>query len=162
MCDMNVTGYYSPFPYRLWAKFIQFSSLFGGLSAAYKRKGESLSTFYISVQELIVAQMSTPEMPPKKRKELEDCDEENSKKSKIECSDTLADSPGQDKNDTEDNHLIDETLADTKSEEAKEVDKVQVEWIYNKYFFEIARFSLFRSPGSNFSLRCILPVSRSE
>ena len=70
--------------------------------------------------------MSNPEIPSKKRKELENGDEENSKKSKIECSDTVPDSPpGQD--DTELNHLTDETLADTKSGEAKEVDKVQVE-----------------------------------
>lgn len=82
--------------------------------------------------------MSNPEILPKKRKELENGDEENSKKSKIECSDTaLLDSPGQD--DTEKNHLSDETLADTKSEEAKEVDIVQVEWICSNKFFEVTR-----------------------
>ena len=41
--------------------------------------------------------MSNPEITSKKRKELENGDEENSKKSKIECSDTQPDSPpGQD------------------------------------------------------------------
>ena len=76
--------------------------------------------------------MSNPEIPPKKRKELDNGDEENSKRSKIECTDTLVDSPGQD--ETEKNHLSDETLADIKSGEAKEVDKVQVGWIYNNKF----------------------------
>lgn len=84
--------------------------------------------------------MSNPEILPKKRKELENGEEENSKKSKIEFSDTAPlDSPaGQD--DTEKNHLSDETLADIKSEEVKEVDEVQVEWICNDKFFEVTRF----------------------
>jgi len=88
--------------------------------------------------------MSNPEIPSKKRKELENGDEENSKKSKIECSDTVPDSPpGQD--DIEQNHLTDETLADTESEEAKEVDNVQVEWIYGNKLFEVARSSKYES-----------------
>lgn len=86
--------------------------------------------------------MSDPEVPPKKRKELENGDDENSKKSKIECSDVAQfDSPGQD--DTEKNHFTDETLADIKSEEAKEVDKVQVEWICKDKFSEVTLFRLF-------------------
>lgn len=73
--------------------------------------------------------MSNPEIPSKKRKEIDNGDEEIPKKSKIECSDTQPDSPpGQDH--IKQNHLTDETLADTNSEEAKEVDKVQVEWIH--------------------------------
>lgn len=88
--------------------------------------------------------MSNPEIPSKKRKELENGEEENSKKSKIECSNTVSDSPpGQD--DTEQNHLTDETLADTKSGEAKEVDKVQVEWIYGNKLFEVERFGIYES-----------------
>ncbi|KAJ7393514.1 Protein rcc2 [Desmophyllum pertusum] len=69
--------------------------------------------------------MTTPEIPSGKRKELENYDEDNSKKSKIECSDdsTLVDSPGQE--DTAENHFTDETLAEKISGEAKEVDDVQ-------------------------------------
>lgn len=98
----------------------------------YKReRGISVSTF-TTFSGLIVVQMSNPETPPKKRKlEPEICDEENSKKSKIECSAAAPlESPGQEI--IEDKHLTDETLADTTSEKAKEVDNVQVRWIYNK------------------------------
>ena len=68
--------------------------------------------------------MSNTEMPPNKRKtELENCDEENSKKSKIDSS-TPLESPGQE--NIEEKHFTDETLADTTSEKATENDKVQV------------------------------------
>ena len=75
--------------------------------------------------ELIAVQMSDLETPPKKRKvELDDCEEENPKKSKTECSSAPLESPGQE--NIEDTHFTDETLADTTSDEAKEVDKDQV------------------------------------
>lgn len=90
--------------------------------------------------------MTTPEIPSGKRKELENYDEDNSKKSKIECSDdnTLVDSPGQE--DTAENHFTDETLAEKISGEAKEVDDVQVKWTYNNKISEVARSSLFNYP----------------
>lgn len=94
-----------------------------------KAKGESLFTIHVSVQELLVAQMSNSETQPNKRKELEDCDEENPKKSKTESADTLIDSSGHETNDTKENHLGDETLPGAGSEEATELDKAQVEWI---------------------------------
>ena len=72
--------------------------------------------------------MSNPETQREKRKELEDCDEENPKRSKIESTDTLIDPAGQETNDTEENHLIDETLPEAGSDEATELDKAQVEW----------------------------------
>ena len=69
-------------------------------------------------------------MPPNKRKnELDNCDEENSKKSKTECSPKPLESPGQE--NIEETHLADETLADTTSEKVKEVDEDQVQWNYD-------------------------------
>ena len=79
---------------------------------------------------LIVVQMSNPDMPPNKRKnELDNGDEENSKKSKTECSPKPLESPGQE--NIEETHLADETLADTTSEKVKEVDEDQVQWNYD-------------------------------
>lgn len=69
--------------------------------------------------------MSNLETQREKRKEPEDCDEENPKRSKIESTDTLIDSAGQETNDTEENHLIDETLPEAGSDEAIELDKAQ-------------------------------------
>lgn len=69
--------------------------------------------------------MSNPDSPPKKRKgELENCEEENSKKSKIEYrSETHESQQGQ--GNIEDAHLTDEILADSTSEVAKEDDRDQ-------------------------------------
>lgn len=97
----------------------------------YKReRGISLVSF-TTFSGLIVVQMSNPDMPPNKRKnELGNCDEENSKKSKTECSPKpLLESPGQE--NIEETHLTDETLADTTSEKVKEVDEDQVQWNYD-------------------------------
>ena len=104
-----------------------WSSLFGGVSSAYKgERGISLA-FSSTFSGLITVQMSDPETPPKKRKvELDGCDEENPKKSKTECSSAPVESPGQENIEAEDTHFTGETLADTTSEEAKEVDKDQV------------------------------------
>lgn len=96
----------------------------------YKReRGISLVSF-TTFSGLIVVQMSNPDMPPNKRKnELDNCDEENSKKSKTECSPKPLESPGQE--NIEETHLADETLADTTSEKVKEVDEDQVQWNYD-------------------------------
>lgn len=69
--------------------------------------------------------MSNPEVSPHKRKaELENCEEENLKRSKIECSSSPLESSGQE--NIEDTYSIDETLTDATSEKANEVDEVQV------------------------------------
>lgn len=68
--------------------------------------------------------MSNQEMPPMKRKGgLDNDEEENSKKSKIECESEQADP--QDQGNIQDAHLSNETLADSTSEGAKEVDTDQ-------------------------------------
>ena len=74
--------------------------------------------------------MSNQEMPPIKRKGgLDNDEEENSKKSKIECESEQADP--QDQGNIQDAHLSNETLADSTSEGPKEVDTDQVLRIYN-------------------------------
>ena len=98
------------------------------LCSKNKGKGDISSEFHeFSVLRLISVEMSNPEVAPTKRKaELDSCVDENSKKSKTDSS-TPLESPGQENFPQE--HLKDETLADTTSEEAAESDEVQVRWI---------------------------------
>lgn len=98
------------------------------LCSKNKGKGDISSEFHeFSVLRLISVEMSNPEVAPTKRKaELDSCVDENSKKSKTDSS-TPLESPGQENFPQE--HLKDETLADTTSEEATESDEVQVRWI---------------------------------
>lgn len=83
------------------------------------------------------------EMQLKKRKEFEDCDEENLKKLKIEFVDILIDLLGYEINDMKENYLGDEILFGVGLEEVIEFDKVQVEWIQSKCFLGIVFFSWF-------------------